>query len=165
MSEIQKTEAGDAPLTTKGEVKPTIAQDEEAEIEVRSVCAHDFTSFNILQKKANSLKKEQIKSQNQSSKPKIAANLPGSKPDSKSETTVKKDKTPVSGQKSDAKNASPVHDVQTKATPPKKSENVPDIKKEIEKTVSQNAKNEDLRKNTKSENPKVPKKVPDKHGH
>lgn len=48
MSEIQKTEAGDAPLTTKGEVKPTIAQDEEAEIEVRSVCAHDFTSFNIL---------------------------------------------------------------------------------------------------------------------
>lgn len=142
MSEIQKTEAGDAPLTTKGEVKPTIAQDEEAEIE----------------KKANSLKKEQIKGQNQSSKPKIASNLPTSKPDSKSETTDKKDKTPVSGQKSDAKNALPVHDVQTKATLPKKSENVPDIKKEIEKTVSQNAKNEDLRKKTKSENPKVPKK-------
>ena len=34
MSEIKKTEAGDAPLTTK-EVKPTIAHDEEAEIEVR----------------------------------------------------------------------------------------------------------------------------------
>jgi len=35
MSEIQKTEAGDAPLTTQ-EVKPTIAHDEEAEIEVQS---------------------------------------------------------------------------------------------------------------------------------
>lgn len=91
--------------------------------------------------------------------------MPASKSDKKSETTDKTEKAPVSGQKSDAKNTSPVHDSQTKANPPKKCENVPDIKKEIEKTVSQNAKNEDLRKNTKSENPKVPKKVPDKHGH
>lgn len=51
MSEIQKTEAGDAPLTTKGEVKPTIAQDEEAEIEDRVIICSGVTGsvkwFNV----------------------------------------------------------------------------------------------------------------------
>ena len=69
---------------------------------------------------------------------------------------------PQAGEKgSDAKNAQLPSDSQPKATPSKKSENVPDIKKEIEKTVSENAKNDDLKKNSKSENPKIPKKVLD----
>ncbi|CAG5098666.1 Oidioi.mRNA.OKI2018_I69.XSR.g15873.t2.cds [Oikopleura dioica] len=129
MSDIKKSEAGDAPL--KKEVKPTIKHEEEADVEKKSL------------------------KNDQSSKAKIEAKLPVNAKDNKPDESGR----PQAGEKgSDSKSAQLPSDSQPKATTSKKSENVPDIKKEIEKTVSENAKNDDLKKNSKSENPKIPRK-------